>query len=158
MGAIALVLRPLAYDNPLATIAPVTLILVVIGSWITMRQHDRGLCEDCMAAMPLNTSELAVRYRKRFSVAHLGARKKLAVTYLLVLLASNFVLLSWDVLPYSLGKYVWAALQTTMIYLLLSYSTHRRLQPWCPECSGGGGGGDRTTDAPDPIPTGAGRY
>jgi hypothetical protein len=41
-----------------------------------------------------------------------------------------------------------------MIYLVLSYTTHRRLQPWCPACSGGDGGRE-DADAPEPIPTGS---
>ena len=41
-----------------------------------------------------------------------------------------------------------------MIYLILAYSSHRKLQPWCPWCSGGGGGSEEhKVDEPD-LPRG----
>jgi hypothetical protein len=39
-----------------------------------------------------------------------------------------------------------------MIYLILSNTTHRRLQPWCPWCSQGGGGEEREEVTPPPLP------
>jgi hypothetical protein len=56
--------------------------------------------------------------------------------------------------PSVVGRALWAAVQSTMVYLMLAYGTHRRLQPWCPQC--GGRGDDRQdADAPDPLPTGS---
>jgi hypothetical protein len=43
----------------------------------------------------------------------------------------------------------WAIIQLSMIYLIMSQSTHRKLQPWCPWCSAGGGGSE--VDEPDPV-------
>jgi hypothetical protein len=37
---------------------------------------------------------------------------------------------------------------------VLSYSTHRKLQPWCPQCRGGNGS-DEDVDVPEPVPTGS---
>ena len=153
VAAIALVVRPLPPQNPLAVVVPTGLFLVVIASWLLMRRHDRRLCETCMAAMPLNPAELSVRYRRRFAVAHLAANRPLVIGYLLALVASNFVLLDSSLLPPTPARYVWAILQTTMIYLILASSTHRRLQPWCPQCQDGGGEGEEAA-APDPVPTG----
>jgi hypothetical protein len=40
-----------------------------------------------------------------------------------------------------------------MIYLIMSYVSHRRLQPWCPWCNNGGGGSDHDDDVtPPPLP------
>ena len=153
VAAIALVVRPLPPDSPFSIILPVTLFAFVIASWLLMRKHDRRLCETCMASMPLNAEELAVRYKHRFAVAHLAQNRALTVAYLLALLASNFVLLNPSVLPDPLGRYVWALVQTTMIYLILASATHRKLQPWCPQCKGGGGEKE-DVDAPEPVPTG----
>lgn len=152
VASIVLVLRPLPADQPAAAIVPLTLLAVVIGSWPLMRSHDRHLCENCMAAMPLNAEETSARFRRRFQVAHIFADRRLAVAYLLGLIVSGLVLLGGAV-PQPAGQWLWAAIQSSMIYLVLSYSTHRTLQPWCPQCKGGGDG-DRA-DAPDPLPSGS---
>jgi hypothetical protein len=154
VGAIVLVLRPPPPGNPLALEGPIALCFFVLASWGFMRQHDRRLCEPCMATLPLNASEMAVNYRRRLAVAHLGANLPITVAYLAVLIGSSPVLLDTTLLPHALAGYVWAAIQSTMIYLVLSYTTHRRLQPWCPQCSGGDGGRE-DVDAPDPVPTGS---
>jgi hypothetical protein len=40
-----------------------------------------------------------------------------------------------------------------MIYLIMSYVSHRRQQPWSPWCSDGGGGSDHDDDVtPPPVP------
>ena len=154
LATIALVLRPPPPENPLSLLGPVALFFFVLASWGFMRQHDRRLCESCMSTLPLDASRSAVRYRRRLAVAHLGSDLRITVAYLVVLIGSSPVLLDTNLLPHPLAEYVWAAIQSTMIYLVLSYTTHRRLQPWCPECRGGDGGLE-DVDAPEPIPTGS---
>lgn len=124
----------------------VALIAFVLASWLLMRRHDRGLCEQCLAAMPLNPSALAVRYRRRFWLSHTGAQPRFVIAYLVVLIGSNFV-------TSPPGRVIWVLMQASMIYLILAYSTHRRLQPWCPWCrNDGGGDGDDQPATPDPVP------
>jgi hypothetical protein len=156
LAAIALVLRPPPPGNPLSLEAPIALFFFVLASWGFMRQHDRRLCESCMSTLPLNASEAAARYRRRLAVAHLGSNLPITAAYLVVLIGSSPVLLDTNLLPHPLARYVWAAIQSTMIYLVLSYTTHRRLQPWCPQCRGGDGGRE-DVDTPDPVPTGSHR-
>ena len=124
---------------------PLALFGFVILCWVLMRQHDRRLCELCMLSMPLNPSEQSVRYKRRFWVAHSGGEPRVVVPYLIVLIGSNFVI---D----TITRIGWALIQSTMIYLIMSYSTHRRLQPWCPWCRGDGGGGREDEDATPPPP------
>ncbi len=154
LATIALVLRPPPPENPLAFEGPIVLFFFVLASWGFMRQHDRRLCELCMSSLPLNASATALRYRRRLAVAHLGTNMRITIAYLIVLIGSSPVLLDTNLVPHPLAEYVWATIQSTMIYLVLSYRTHRRLQPWCPECSGGHGGRE-DVDAPEPIPTGS---
>jgi len=135
--------HPLAW--PLALTVPIALLMFVVASWLLMRQHDRRLCELCMLSMPLNPSEQSVRYKRRFWVAHSGGEPRVVVPYLIVLIGSNFVI---D----TITRIGWALIQSTMIYLIMSYSTHRRLQPWCPWCRGDGGGGREDEDATPPPP------
>jgi hypothetical protein len=149
VAAIALRLTPIQTSSPLALLVPLLLMLLVVVSWLRMRDHDRRLCERCMSSMPLNPSLVAARYRRRFATTHLGSNKPLMIAYLLVLVGSAF-------LPGRTGTWIWAAVQTTMIYLILSSVTHRRLQPWCPKCQGEGGG-ESTSLTPDPMPHGGHR-
>ena len=154
VATIGLALRPPPPGNPLALEAPVALFFLVLASWGFMRHHDRRLCESCMSSLPLDASQVASRYRRRLAVAHLGSDLRITVAYLVVLIASSPVLLNTDLLPTRIAQVVWAAIQCSMIYLVLSYRTHRKLQPWCPQCSGGDGGHDHV-DAPEPVPTGS---
>jgi hypothetical protein len=141
VAAILVGLRP--PQGLLMVTVPVALMTVIVTSWLLMRRHDRGLCEQCVAAMPLNAAEKARRYQRRFWMAHTGAEPRFLLPYLAVLLGSNFFPGTW-------GRLVWAGMQSTMIYLIVSHVAHRRFQPWCPWCSGGGGGSDRADDAPPP--------
>ena len=126
------------------------LLLVLVGAvllGVSVLVHNRRLCERCIAALPLDASRVASRYRHRFRVAHLFERKLFAVCYLVVLLGSALL--------YSnpVGRYAWAVVQGSIIYLLLVYVTHQRLQPWCPHCRNGGT--ELTAPAaPTPLSTG----
>ena len=146
-AAIALCLHPLEAGTPQSVYVPVALLALVIASWLMMRKHDRHLCEHCMAAMPLNAMEQATRYQRRFAVAHAASSRPLLVIYMVILIGSNALV----VVGGTPGRIVWAAIQSSMVYLLVSYTSHRRLQPWCPWCSDGGGG-EEQEDAPEPLP------
>jgi hypothetical protein len=144
VAAIVVGLRP--PPGLLALTMPVALIALVLMSWLLMRRHDRRLCEQCIAAMPLNASEKAVRYRRRFWMAHTGSEPRFLVPYLAVLIGSNFFPGTW-------GRIAWAVIQASMIYLIMGHVTHRRFQPWCPWCSDGGGGSEHEdTVTPPPLP------
>jgi len=152
VASIVLVLRPLP-ARPEYLLAPFLVIALVLGSWLAMRQHDGKLCERCMASMPLNPSEEAARRRMRFTVTHMGSDRRALAAYLLVLVLSNLLLMLPVGIARTVGEYSWAIVQTTLIYLVLCHTTHRRLQPWCPECEGGGPGDEERTW--DPAPSGS---
>ena len=95
-----------------------------------------------MSSMPLDAAEKATRYERRFWTAHAGSEPRYLIPYLVVLIGSNF-------LTSPAGRIAWAVIQLSMIYLIMAQSTHRRLQPWCPQCSGGGGGEE--VESPDPV-------
>jgi hypothetical protein len=122
---------------------PVAMFGVVLLSWVLMRSHDRRLCEQCLLSMPLNPSEKAVSYKRRFWMAHTGSEPRFLIPYLVVLISSNFATTT------TIGKIGWALIQLSMVYLIMSQSTHRKLQPWCPWCSDGGGGSE--VDDPAPV-------
>lgn len=152
VSAIVLGLRPLSYENPLALFVPVLLFAWVITGGVLMRRHDTQLCEQCLTEMPLNAAEVATRYERRFAVTHLSTDPRMIIGYLIFLVASNLSLAATNVLPFPIEQVLWASCQTTMIYLILAHSTHRRLQPWCRRCdSGGGPGRSVNSDGPAPI-------
>jgi hypothetical protein len=140
VAIVLLRLKPL--PGLLGLTVPLAVFALVLVSWMMLRHHDRRLCEQCVLSMPLNPSEQATRYRRRFWMAHTGSEPRFLVPYIVVLLGSNFATSTPGVL-------IWALVQLSMVYLILSYSTHRRLQPWCPWCSEGGGG--EHVDDPDPV-------
>ncbi|MGN6607883.1 MAG: hypothetical protein ACTHMS_12850 [Jatrophihabitans sp.] len=118
------------------------IIAGVVGGFVLMRRHDRRLCEMCMAHMPLNPSAEAERKKWRFWLAHNGSEMRFVGPYLAVVLGSSF---AYDYI----GKWVWAAIQASLIYLVLAQVTHRRLQPWCPWCRSGG---DGVPESPEVLP------
>jgi hypothetical protein len=146
IGAIIAVIAVTVMPLPglLGFTVPVALFGFVILCFVLMRQHDRRLCEMCMLSMPLNAAERASVYQLRFWLAHSATDPRIVGPYLIVLLGSNFaigIITVWG----------WAAIQLTMVYLVLAYSTHRKLQPWCPWCSEGGGG-SHVEDLPPVLP------
>lgn len=145
VAVIVLKLRPV--EDPLMELTVVLgLVSFVLCTWLVMRRHDRGLCEHCMASMPLNPSAMAVRYRRRFWLAHTGSELRFVIPYLAVLVGLGFA-----TTPAGVGA--WVLAQLSIVYPILAYSTHRRLQPWCPWCRDGGGGADKDSVTPDPLPS-----
>ena len=144
VAAIVVGLRP--PPGLLALSLPIALMALVVVCWVAMRRHDRRLCEQCAASMPLNAAEKAVSYQRRFWMSHTGSERRFLWPYVIVLIGSNFFPGLW-------GHVVWAVMQCSMIYLIKSAQTHRRFQPWCPWCSDGGGGTEHKDDAaPPPLP------
>lgn len=139
-GVVAIGLRPL--PGILMLTVPLALVAVVLLSWALMRQHDRRLCEACVSSMPLNATEQASKYKRRFWLTHTGSEPRYLIPYLAVLVGSNFA-------TSTVGRIAWAFIQLSMIYLIMSNTTHRKFQPWCPWCSGGGGG--QEIDTPTPV-------
>jgi len=126
----------------LALTLPLALFAFVLASWIIMRKHDRKLCEMCMSSMPLNPAKEAERCKRRFWMAHTGSEPRFLVPYMAVIIGASLAFSTIGAIP-------WAIIQSSMIYLILSQSTHRRLQPWCPWCSDGGGG--QEVETPEPV-------
>ena len=139
-----------------AALVPVLLVAWVVPSWLLLRHHDRRLCEDCMAGMPLDPAGDARRFDRRLAVVHLAGDRRVVLAYVTVLVASHLLLLGARAAAGpGPGELAWALVQASLVYLVLAHGTHRRLQPWCRHCAGGGGGDGAA--APDPAPTGSRR-
>ena len=120
---------------PALTVPWPALLAVLVGAGylaLCLVAHDRRLCERCIRSVPLDASRVAARYRVRFRVAHLFEHRPLAVGYLGAVLATALLA------EHPVGRYVWAASQASLGYLLFVYVAHRRFQPWCPRCRTGG--------------------
>ncbi|MCU1690357.1 MAG: hypothetical protein JWN20_2285 [Jatrophihabitantaceae bacterium] len=150
LGALGFAAQPFGPGSLASTLGPIALFCFALAGALAMRQHDRSLCELCVLAMPLNAAEAASRYRRQFAVVHASANRGLVIAYLGVLVAADVVLLQQG----TAARICWAVIQSSMVYLVLASSHHRRFQPWCPQCQGGDGGGDRK-DAPDLLPRSA---
>jgi len=124
-------------------VLPLMFVITVLLA-VSIFLHNRRLCERCIASMPLDAAAVASRYAVRFRVAHLFEHKLFAACYLAGLVGCS--LLSTD----PVGRYGWAVAQASLVYLLLVYGTHQRLQPWCPRC-GNGGEEQSAPTAPTPV-------
>lgn len=142
VAVVALGTQPFRF-SPSGRSLGLSLALLVIATWMLMRQHERRLCEQCVAEIPLDVERAAEKARWRFRLAHAGARPSFVVPYLGFLLATNFI-------PTAEGRLIWAAAQLTMIYLVLASTTHHKLQPWCPMCREDGGGDHEDLNSPLP--------
>jgi hypothetical protein len=112
--------------------APMLLLVVAVFVAFSILDHNRHLCERCIASVPLDASSVAGRYALRFRIAHLFERKLFAVCYLAAVVGSAFLA------THPVGRYGWAVAEASLIYLLFAYVTHQRLRPWCPHCANGG--------------------
>lgn len=151
--SVVLVLRPLPPSSPAAALTPALLVGVVLVTWGQMRRHDRTLCERCMASMPLDASASAHRYRRRLATAHLATNRAALIAMVGMLLASDLALVLVPPEFTRFASLVWAMAQLSLVYLVFAHTTHRRLQPWCPRCRGGGGGDEVSFS--DPAPSGS---
>jgi hypothetical protein len=114
---------------------------------LSMFAHNRRLCGRCIASVPLDASQVAARYTTRFRIAHLFERKLYAGGYLGLVIGSAFLY------THPVGRYGWAAIVASLVYLLQAYVTHQRLQPWCPRCKNGGEEVVAAPTAPTPVST-----
>ena len=129
---------------PWPALLVVLVLAVLLG--LSILAHNRRLCERCIGALPLDASTVASRYGIRFHIAHMFESRGFGVGYLAAILAAG------TLYGHPVGRYVWAAAQASLAYLLLVYVTHQRLQPWCPQC--GHGGEEQTTPSrPTPFST-----
>lgn len=135
-------------DYRLNLVLRICVLVVMVFAWLSLRDHDRHLCERCMMTMPLNPAEHAVHLRRRFATVHLAQRPLVIVLYLLALIGTNMMLLINDSLPV---KLLWAAAQLSMVYLVLAHGSHRMYQPWCPQCATGGTEKERSPEPLVPI-------
>jgi hypothetical protein len=144
-GLITLTLVP-AIPVEIAVPVLVVLLAVTLVLAVSLFAHNRGLCERCIASLPLAASAAANKYPLRFRIAHLFERKVFAFGYVAVIAATSLLYF------HPAGKYAWAVAQLSLVYLVLVYTTHQKLQPWCPYCKNGGE--EQTTPtAPTPVST-----
>lgn len=143
---------PVPYPSggrPLVSITFIVLMLVTFGE---MRKHDRGLCERCMSDFPLNPAQDAETYSRRLATVHLMADKAVARKYLVAILVACLLPLFAPPALQLPALALWLASLASLVYVVQSGVTHRRLQPWCGQC--GNQGGQDHVEAPEPMPMG----
>ena len=145
-----LTVRPAPYPPGVKPLVSLTFAAILVATWLEMRKHDRALCERCVADFPLNPAEAAVTYRRRLAMVHLLAERRAAICYLAVILVACLLPPLAPAAFRVPALAVWLAALGSLAYLLLSGVTHRRLQPWCPQC--GPQGGSDKVETPEPSP------
>ena len=121
-------------------------VAVGLGALTISALWHRGLCEACIAEVPLDAPRLGARYRRQFAVIHAltGTKRRFTLGALVAAVVMALAVMTW--LP-SL-----AACLVVNFWGAVALLRHQRLQPWCPYCGGGGSTHDPTVTAP-PTPT-----
>jgi hypothetical protein len=146
----ALAVLPVPYPPGGKQLMSLAFIALMIATFVEMRKHDRALCERCVADFPLNPAQSAETYRRRLATVHLLADRRAATWYLVAVLAACLLPIFAPAALQAPARVLWLAALASLVYLLLSGQTHRRLQPWCPQC--GHQGGSDKVDTPEPMP------
>lgn len=151
IGAMAvLAVQPVPYPTGFKPLVSLAIVSILIATWLEMREHDRALCERCVADFPLNPAESAVTYRRRLAMVHLLAERRAATWYLVTILVACLLPPLVPAAFRAPALAVWLAALGSLAYLLVSGVSHRRLQPWCPQC--GPQGGSDKVETPEPTP------
>lgn len=120
---------------------PVTLL--TMATEVGVVRHKAVLCERCIAEFPLDGAERAARNPWQLEHFHrFKLRMVLSLLMLGAVLCASFTGIKWITL------FVW-------LYLCAeawAVGTHRKLEPWCRRCRGGGWDDDETP-VPPPVPT-----
>ena len=149
---LALAVLPVTYPPGSRFLLSLSLIALLFVTYFEMRKHDRGLCERCAADFPLNPAQDAETYRRRLRLVHFLAEKRNATYFLVGILVTCLLPLFAPGPLYAPAKVLWVAALVVLMYYVQSGQTHRKLQPWCPDC--GHQGGTDKVETPEPMPMG----
>lgn len=151
LAAMALLaVLPITYPPGGKQLGSFAVIALMIVTLLEMRKHDRALCERCVADFPLNPAREAETYRRRLATAHLLAERRAAAWYLVVILVACLLPVFAPPELRTPALLLWLSSLASLVYLMQSGVTHRRLQPWCPQC--GPQGGSDQVETPEPTP------
>lgn len=151
LGATALLaVLPVSYPPGGKQLVSLAVIALMIVTLVEMRRHDRALCERCVADFPLDPARQAETYRRRLATAHLLAERRAATWYLITVLVACLLPMFAPPPLRTPALLLWLAALASLVYLMQSGVTHRRLQPWCPQC--GPQGGSDQVETPEPTP------
>ena len=147
-----LAVLPVPYPPGGKPLVSLTFIVLMLVTFVEMRKHDRGLCERCAADFPLNPAQDAETHSRRLATVHLMADKRIARWYLVAILVACLLPIFVPEMLQLPARALWLASLASLVYVVQSGVTHRRLQPWCPQC--GNQGGEEQVDTPEPMPMG----
>jgi hypothetical protein len=151
LAAMALLaVLPITYPPGGKQLVSFAVIALMIVTLVEMRKHDRALCERCVADFPLNPAQEAETHRRRLEAAHLLAERRAATWYLVAILVACLLPLVAPAPLRAPALLLWLAALASLVYVMQSGVTHRRLQPWCPQC--GPQGGSDQVETPEPTP------
>jgi len=153
IGSMAvLAVLPVPYPPGGKPLVSFAFIALMITTYVEMRKHDRALCERCVADFPLNPSASAETYKRRLATVHVMAEPRVARWYLVgILIVCLLPIFAHGPLRLP-AMALWLASLVSLGYIVMSGQTHRKLQPWCPQC--GNQGGQDKVETPEPMPMG----
>lgn len=133
---------PFAFPLVLAEVVIYDLMIITM---LKARGHLSRICVECIAQMPLNGQELAIKKRERLRLFHImliNSKSGIIINIGVILLMTGTFFLSEFVFNLIFFTYI-----VGNMYL---NAVHRPLLPFCPWCRGGGGGPHEHVPNPDP--------
>lgn len=153
---LGMVVRPMTFlgavYNPLIGLLSTVVFAAVV---VAYRHYHGPLCEQCVAAMPLDPQARADRVKALLRFAHAVADGGYLRRIVYGILASLYVLAAWvpvllDV-PFAVEVTTYEVFTLYVLVMYVSIYLHNRFQLWCPYCRHGGGD-DRKHNAPPAVP------
>jgi hypothetical protein len=135
----------LGSGGTIASVAGVLLLLTMVAAVFLDFRHNVGMCERCVASMPLNAPDRVLQPRTRTMLRIRHAPFRVVAGCAIVVVVASFVpLRGWQAraengLADVLIAAVWA-----------SFYVHRKVEPWCPWCHPRGDGGSEAWEPAGP--------
>ena len=103
--------------------------LTLFGAFCLGFRHDAGICERCIASMPLNASERVQQTRTRAMLRVRHTPLRVFGPVFIAMIAASFI---------PLHGWHWGAANAFIDIVAgtywASFYVHRKVEPWCPWC------------------------
>jgi hypothetical protein len=133
------------FDNAPARIAGGLCTATVLAAIVLDFRHDAGLCERCIAAMPLNAPDRVRQSRTRAMLRIRHTPRRIGLVVLAVILVASFIPLhGWH------AGADGAFSSLIVVVFWASLYVHRKVEPWCPWCHPRDDGGSEAWEPDGP--------
>lgn len=137
-------------------------LVLLIASLFASAVHRFGVCDRCIAEVPLDGAEEALTHRWPLTWFHRIYDRHVHVLHSVISIWPMAFWVGWlglvTIAP-TRNFFVYEAVELVFwVWILVTWKVehqHNRLYPWCPQCHDSGWDGrEETPQVPDPVPSG----